>query len=98
MILETCKKVDFGGCTPSWMLGRVFVFDFKMVEQVEETEVMLAMALQQMQKRGSADTSRDRQEPVHLVAVVCVCSRDARNLLDLRVEPVDRGSRFCEYL
>ena len=67
--------------------GQVFVFEFKMVEQVEETEAMLAMALKQMQERGYADKYRDRQEPVHLVAVVC--GRDARNLLDMRVETLE---------
>ena len=66
--------------------GQVFVFEFKMVEQVEETEAALAAALKQMRERGYADKYRDRQEPVHLIAVVC--SRDARNLLDMRVEPV----------
>ena len=69
--------------------GQVFVFEFKMVEQAEETEAMLATALKQMRERGYADKYRDRQEPVHLMAVVC--GRDARNLLDMRVESVERS-------
>ena len=67
--------------------GQVFVFEFKMVEQVEETEAALAAALKQMRERGYADKYRDRQEPVHLIAVVC--GREARNLLDMRVESMD---------
>ena len=67
--------------------GQVFVFEFKMVEQVEDTEAMLEAALKQMRERGYANKYRDRQEPVHLIAVVC--SRDARNVLDMRVESMD---------
>ena len=69
--------------------GQVFVFEFKMVEQAEGTEAALATALKQMRERGYANKYRDRQEPVHLVAVVC--GRDARNLLDMRVESVGRS-------
>ena len=67
--------------------GQVFVFEFKMVEQAEGTEAALAAALKQMRERGYADKYRDRQEPVHLIAVVC--GREARNVLDMRVEPVE---------
>ena len=49
---------------------------------------MLEAALAQMRERGYADKYRDRQEPVHLIAVVC--NRDARNLLDIRAEPAGR--------
>ena len=69
--------------------GQVFVFEFKMVEQAEGTEAALAAALKQMRERGYANKYRDRQEPVHLMAVVC--GRDARNLLDMRVESVGRS-------
>ena len=67
--------------------GQVFVFEFKMVEQAEETEAALAAALKQMRERGYADKYRDRQEPVHLIAVVC--GREARNVLDMQVETAE---------
>ena len=66
--------------------GQVFVFEFKMVEKAEETEAGLEAALAQMRDRGYAEKHRDRKEPVHLIAVAC--GREARNLLDIRVELV----------
>ncbi|MCY4317403.1 MAG: PD-(D/E)XK nuclease domain-containing protein, partial [Roseovarius sp.] len=65
--------------------GQVFVFEFKMAETAGEAEAALEAALAQMRDRGYAEKHRDRKEPVHLVAVAC--GREARNLLDIRVEP-----------
>jgi len=64
--------------------GQVFVLEFKMAESVDATEAALAAAFTQMRARGYAETYRDRQEPVHLVAVAC--GREVRNLLEVRVE------------
>jgi len=64
--------------------GQVFVLEFKMAEDADATEAALEAAFTQMRARGYADRYRDRQEPVHLIAVAC--GREARNLLEVRVE------------
>ncbi len=66
--------------------GQVFIFEFKMVDTAEETESALATALTQIRDRGYAEKYRDRKELIHLIAIAC--GRDARNLLDVQVEPV----------
>ncbi len=66
--------------------GQVFLFEFKMVETADKTEIALETALTQIRDRGYAEKYRDRKEPIHLIAIVC--GRDTRNLLDIRVEPV----------
>ena len=66
--------------------GQVFLFEFKMVETADATETALDTALAQIRDRGYAEKYRDREEPIHLIAIVC--GRDTRNLLDIRVEPV----------
>ena len=66
--------------------GQVFVVEFKMAGTAEETEAALEVALSQMQDRGYAEKYKDRKEPIHLVAIAC--GREARNLLDIRVQPV----------
>ena len=66
--------------------GQVFVVEFKMAGAAEETEAALEVALSQMQDRGYAEKYKDRKEPIHLVAIAC--GREARNLLDIRVQPV----------
>jgi len=64
--------------------GQVFVPEFKMAENAAAAETALAAAFTQMRTRGYAETYRDRQEPVHLVAVAC--GREVRNLLEVRAE------------
>ncbi|MCY4305940.1 MAG: AAA family ATPase [Aestuariivita sp.] len=66
--------------------GQVFIVEVKMVETAMETEAALEAALAQMRDRGYAEKYRDRKEAVHLIAIAC--GREARNLLDIRVEPV----------
>ncbi|MCY4153521.1 MAG: AAA family ATPase [Aestuariivita sp.] len=66
--------------------GQVFVLEFKMVETADEAEVALATAFAQIRDQGYAKKYLDRNEPVHLVAVICDCS--GRTLLDVRSERV----------
>ncbi len=65
--------------------GQVFILEFKMVDNADAVEAALAAAFTQMRERGYANRYRDRQEPVHLIAVVC--GHEARNLLEVRAEP-----------
>ncbi len=65
--------------------GQVFILEFKMADTEDDIETQLAAAFTQMREKGYADTHQDRQEPVHLIAVAC--GREARNLLEVRVEP-----------
>ncbi len=67
--------------------GQVFVLEFKMAEDAAAAGTALEAAFAQMRARGYADRYRDRREPVHLVAVAC--GREARNLLEVRVETAD---------
>ncbi len=67
--------------------GQVFLFEFKMAETAEETETALDAALAQIRDRGYAEKYRDRSEPIHWIAIAC--GRDTRNLLDIRVEPLN---------
>ncbi len=62
----------------------VFVIEFKMAEGADDAEAALDAAFTQMRDRGYAD--RYRGQPVHLVAVAC--GREARNLLEVRAEPL----------
>ena len=62
----------------------VFVIEFKMAESADDAEAALDAAFAQMRDRGYAD--RYRGQSVHLVAVAC--GREARNLLEVRAEPV----------
>ncbi len=62
----------------------VFVIEFKMAEGAEGAEAALDAAFAQMRDRGYAD--RYRGQPVHLIAVAC--GREARNLLEVRAEPL----------
>ena len=62
----------------------VFVIEFKMAESADDAEAALDAAFSQMRDRGYAD--RYRGQSVHLVAVAC--GREARNLLEVRAEPV----------
>ncbi len=65
--------------------GQVFVMEFKMAEENEETEAALDRAISQIRDRGYADRYRDRGEPIHLLAAVF--GREERNLLAVRAEP-----------
>ena len=63
----------------------VFVIEFKMAESADDAEAALDAAFSQMRERGYAD--RYRGHSVHLIAVAC--GREARNLLEVRAEPVE---------
>ena len=62
--------------------GQVFILEFRMADTDADIETRLEAAFTQMRRRGYAERYRDRQDPVHLVAVVC--GREARNLLEVR--------------
>ncbi len=62
--------------------GQVFVLEFKMADGEEDGAAALDAAMAQMRERGYAETWRDHDRPVHLIAVAC----EARNLLDIRAE------------
>jgi hypothetical protein len=61
--------------------ARVFIFEFKVVEQTATGE-----ALQQIRRQGYADKYRARGEPIHLIGVEF--SRSARNLVGFEVETI----------
>ena len=65
--------------------GQVFVMEFKMAEEDEETEAALDRAISQIRDRGYADRYRGRGEPIHLIGAVF--GREERNLLAVRSEP-----------
>ncbi|MCY4006394.1 MAG: PD-(D/E)XK nuclease domain-containing protein [Rhodobacteraceae bacterium] len=65
--------------------GQVFVLEFKIAETDADVETKMEEAFTQMRDRGYANRYRDRQEPIHRIAVVC--GREARNLLEVRAEP-----------
>ena len=67
--------------------GQVFVLEFKMTDGDSDTAAALDAALAQMRERGYAEKYRDRTEAVHLIGVAC--GREARNLLEIRVEPAE---------
>ncbi len=64
--------------------SRVFVLDFKAVEERAEAEKGLDRAIAQMREKGYADQYRDRSEPIHLIGMVF--GRQERNLLAVRSE------------
>ena len=66
--------------------GQVFILEFKMAATDADIETKMEEAFTQMRDRGYANRYRDRPEPVHRIAVVC--GREARNLLEVRVEQV----------
>jgi len=63
---------------------QVFILEFKMADSPDAAGDALAAAFAQMRARGYADTYHGKT--VHLIAVAC--GRDARNLLEVRAEPV----------
>ncbi len=65
--------------------GQVFVLEFKMAETDADVETKMEEAFTQMREKGYANRYRDRPAPLHRIAVVC--GREARNLLEVRVEP-----------
>ncbi len=64
--------------------GQVFVLEFKMADGDSDAAAALSAAITQMRELGYAEKYRGRGEPVHLIGVVC--GREARNLLEVRVE------------
>ncbi len=69
--------------------GQVFILEFKMAETDADVETKMEEAFTQMREKGYANRYRDRKEPLHRIAVVC--GREARNLLEVRVEQVNRS-------
>ncbi len=67
--------------------GQVFILEFKMAGRDADVETKLEEAFTQMREKGYANRYRDRDEPLHLIAVVC--GREARNLLEVWVERVN---------
>ncbi len=65
--------------------GQVFILEFKMAETDADVETKMEEAFTQMREKGYANRYRDRKEPLHRIAVVC--GREARNLLEVQVEP-----------
>ena len=65
--------------------GQVFVLEFKMAETADCADAVLDAAFAQMRERGYAEKYRDRGQPIHLIGVAC--GSEARNLLEIRVEP-----------
>ena len=65
--------------------GQAFVLEFRVVDRESETGAALDAAMAQMRGRDYGEKYRERDRPVHLVAVVC--GREARNLLEIRAEP-----------
>ena len=63
--------------------GQVFILEFRMANG-DDAASALDLALSQMRERGYAEKYRDRGEPIHLIGVAC--GREAKNLLDIRVE------------
>ncbi len=64
--------------------GSGAVLEFKMAETHADVETKMEEAFTQMRDRGYTNRYRDRKEPLHRIAVVC--GREARNLLEVRVE------------
>jgi len=62
----------------------IFILEFKMADGKEDAEAVLEAAFCQIRARGYA--ARYRGQAVHLIAVAC--GREARNLLEVRAEPV----------
>jgi len=67
---------------------QIFILEFKMAESADDAEAALDTALVRMRDRGYAD--KYRSQSVHLVAIAC--GREARNLLEVRAEPVGTES------
>ena len=67
--------------------GQVFVIEFKMAGAGEDPEAAVSRAMRQIRERGYAEKYRDRNEPIHLVGAVF--GRAERNLLAVKVEPLD---------
>ena len=64
--------------------GQIFVLEFKMAEDEDDTEASLARAMAQMRDRGYGEKYRDRGQPVHLVGLSF--GRAERNLRGVRAE------------
>lgn len=64
--------------------SQVFVLEFKMAKEDEETDTALTRALTQIRDRGYGEKYRDRGEPIHLLGLVF--SRRERNLIGIRAE------------
>ena len=65
--------------------GQVFVFEFKMADEEDDSDSVAQSAIDQIRERGYAEKYRDRGEPVHLVGVVF--SEKLRNLAEVKVIP-----------
>ncbi len=67
---------------------QVFIFKFRMAESPNGAEDALEAAFREMRERDYAEKYMDCEKSVHLVAVAC--GREARDLLEVRAEPVGR--------
>ncbi len=65
---------------------QVFVLELKVTDKEREQNKVLNQAMVQIKSRGYADTYKDRNEPIHLLALVFGFSK--RNLLGIRAEMV----------
>ena len=63
--------------------SQVFVFEFKMADGEDGSELAAQSAIEQVQQKGYAEKHRDRGEPVHLIGVSF--SRDDRNVSTVKV-------------
>ena len=63
---------------------QVFVIEFKMAENPAGVESAIEDAMKQMKARGYADKYQDRNEPIHLVAVIF--ESEKRNVLQVKSE------------
>ena len=66
--------------------GEIFIFEFKMAGKGESFESALDRGMTQIHERGYADKYRDRNEPIHLIAVVF--DEKQRNLVGLRADRI----------
>ncbi len=74
--------------------GQVFVLELKVAVTNAEVEGKVNEAMAQMRERGYADKYRNRDEPIHHIAVVF--SRKKRNLAAIRTEKAQAGGTIAE--
>ena len=63
--------------------GQVFVFEFKIADKEDNSDITAQLAIEQIQEKGYAEKYRDRGKPVHLVGVAF--SREDRNISAVKV-------------
>ena len=68
--------------------GQVFVLEFKVAEESDDAEITATMAMKQIRDRSYAEKYVERNEPIHLMAVVF--GKGKRKLLAVKVEGLDK--------